>query len=223
MKTIPELLDMIEDADQKKACLAFYAKYEALFNEMPASAYYHHSFVGGYGRHICEVMNNVVSLMTNIDMMEKVDFTLDDGIIGGFMHDADKLFYRYELDTEKPSDGQVKYAQGLGVVIEAHESKTSISAKIDAAKSGKPLDPLEIHYFKNKDEGYDFDDGAIVCRICYEHGIKLSESALAAICHHHGGWAPVLKSNGKAQICKLGVILHCADLWSSHLQNGRTT
>jgi hypothetical protein len=216
-----EILQLIEDEQLRTAVINFHQKHEQVMKEMPASTNYHHRYPGGYWDHVAEVCNNAVCMMQNLAMISDLEFTLDDVIVTAYFHDVDKAFYRYELDTEKPSSGQLKYAQDLNIAIEPTETKTTLSAKIDAAKAGRPLDPKDISYHKHK-EGFDFDDAALVCKICAQHGIILSDASLAAVSQHHGGWSALMKANYKAKMSQLGTLIHCADLWSTFLQNGRS-
>jgi len=65
-----------------------------------------------------------------------------------------------------------------------------------------------------------FEDGAIVMKLCADHGLPLSYEALHAVCVHHGGWSPLAQTNFKLEITTLGVLLHAADLLSAKCQRG---
>lgn len=60
---------------------------------------------------------------------------------------------------------------------------------------------------------------AMVCRICYETGIKLSGQALHAITNHAGGFTPGVQENHD-EFQPIVAVLHAADLLSTIGQNG---
>jgi hypothetical protein len=60
---------------------------------------------------------------------------------------------------------------------------------------------------------------AMVCRICYETGIKLSGQALHAIMYHEGGFTPGVQGNHD-EFQPIVAVLHAADLHSAIGQNG---
>jgi hypothetical protein len=154
---------------------------------------------------------------------------MTDALEAAYWHDIDKACsfeygqsYRYEWDQEPPTDKQINYARSLGCSIEEHDSKTSISAKIDAAKEGRALDVREIAYFNYRPDMVPVDDGAIVASIAGRAGVFFSLPVLSAICTHHGSWAPIIQFNEKNRPIPLGVLLHAADYMSTACQNGRT-
>jgi len=148
-------------------------------------------------------------------------FTNDDAICSAYVHDLDKLLYRYELDPEKPTPPQAKYAASLGIEEDLLETKSTISAKIDAAKNGTILDMSMVPRHTYRKDAMTFDDGAIVMKLCADHGLKLSEIALHAVCVHHGGFSALANDRGsRMQMKDLGVLIHAADLMSASVQRG---
>ena len=213
----------LDPGQQKTAILDFHQNHVELMKTLPASVSDHHCYPGGYIDHILEVMNNV---MTNFPLVvaDVGKFDLQDILIASYFHDVDKLFYRYEIDPEPPSQAQLNYAKSLNVPIhEGYESKTSISFKIDAAKQNRTYDLYQVPYFRYKAGTLPFDDGAIVTIVCARNGILLNDQVISAICCHHGSWAPLVKAaNTKFQIPPLGILLHVADLISARCQNGKS-
>lgn len=172
----------------------------------PASIRHHHSETCGYLRHVYEVMNIAANILENIGFGVSYDSLMR----VAFLHDLDKL-ERYELDPEKPTVKQIKYAESLGIYIEDNDSKSSLSTKIDNKKTG---DKKPIQYYRYR-EKLGVDDSAAVVHICMEIGIKLSKEEVHAICFHHGGWADIARRDSK--MSPMAVILHCADLLSAKI------
>lgn len=213
-----EILTLALPDGMRETYIAFHAKHRDLFLDMPASTKHHHSFVGGYVVHIDEVVSNLLQL---IAVFPSPKFTKTQAVLAAYLHDLDKLFWRYERDKEKPSDAQIKYARDLGIRTEG-ESKTTITQLIDAKKSGKPLDPEAIaRHAARKDYPF-MDDSAAVVTLMLEHGLPGWDKTIAeAISLHHGGWAPVARVDTKhGAFPPLAVLLHSADMISAQMQNG---
>lgn len=217
------------EGGSKARTLAFHdANLEAI-RLYPASANKHHCYPGGYYDHVLEVMNNSLTLF-HLVVLDVGKFNMTDALEAAYWHDIDKavsfepgLSFRYQFDKEPPTDKQLDYARNLGVKIEEYDSKTSISAKIDAAKEGRTLDEREIAYFTYRPEIPPIDDGAIVASIAARAEIFFSTTVLSAICTHHGSWSPIVMFNQKNnRPLPLGVLLHAADYISSACQNGKT-
>jgi hypothetical protein len=215
--------------EKKSRTLAFHDANLAAIRLFPASTNKHHLYPGGYYDHVLEVMNNTLTLF-HLVVLDVGKFDMTDALEAAYWHDIDKAAsfepgqsFRYEWDQEPPTAKQVDYARALGCTIEDCDSKTSISAKIDAAKEGRKLDPREISYFRYRPEMPPIDDGAIVASIAGRAGVFFSLPVLSAICTHHGSWSPIVMFNQKAnRPIPLGVLLHAADYMSSSCQNGKT-
>jgi hypothetical protein len=212
----------LDGDDQKSKILDFQVKY---FNDMkfyPGAARHHHCYTGGYYDHVLEVMNNCLTMLPLI-VMGLVEFTSKDALVAAYFHDVDKIFYRYELDSDAPTAAQLSYARDLGADINTEfESKTSISFKIDAALGNKKYDQYDVPYFKRKQDILPFEDSAIVGMICARNGIFLNDQVLSALACHHGGWSPLVRTFPNVSPTSLGILLHTADLISASCQGGRS-
>jgi hypothetical protein len=174
-------------------------------------------------------MNNSLTLF-HLVVLDVGKFDMTDALEAAYWHDIDKACslehgqsFRYEFDREVPTGKQLDYARSLGCRIEEYDSKTSISAKIDAAKEGRCLDDREIAYFRYRPEIPPVDDGAIVASIAARAGVFFSLPVLSAICTHHGSWSPIVMYNQKGnRPIPLGVLLHMADYMSSSCQDGKS-
>jgi hypothetical protein len=219
----------LSDGEYKDRIIDFHHRNIEALQIFPASRSNHHCYPGGYYDHILEVANNVQTILP-LCVLDEGRFTVDDVFVATYFHDIDKACsyefgqsFRYVFDTEPATTKQIHYARELGVKIEADETKTSISYKIDAAKNEEPIDPFKVPRFIARPNRLAVDDGAIVASICAHNGITLNEQVLSAICLHHGGWAPlIMGTKHSVPISALGVLLHTADFISSHCQNGRS-
>lgn len=198
-KTLELLQEHTEDAEYWR-CHKLFKHYEKEITAYPASIRYHHTEQGGYIRHILEVMQYVIQL----EYPQLVRLA--------FLHDVDKL-ERYQIDTEKPTAPQLKYAKSLGIMIEPIDSKTSISVKINNTKNNLN-DPIQ--YFTYRDF-IPMDESANVIRICSNFDIKFSIEDVHCLCCHHGGWS---HAGTRGELSPLATVLHCADLMSSNI-NGK--
>lgn len=215
-----ELL-MIKDDAAREAYVNFHCAQRDRYLTEPASIRAHHNWPGGYSTHIWEVVRNLRLHLSVVQLPVPVSFTGDDAIIAAYIHDLDKLLYRYELDPEKPSPAQQKYARDLGIADDPLETKSTISAKIDAIKTGVALDHARIPRHRYREDALSFEDGAIVMKLCCDHGLPVSLPALHAVCVHHGGFSALAADKrGRMQMSDLGVLLHSADLLSASAQKG---
>ena len=201
---------------------AFHEKQKALFLDMPASNNSHHSYPGGYAVHIAEVVGNAIRFHASIDEHAKSKVPLGELIIAAYVHDLDKLLWRYERDTEPPTQPQLGLARGKNIPLSQHETKSTISKKIDAFMSGKPIPPdHELPWHKRRPDLPHLDDSAIVLLLCHKHGLPaLTEQQLEAISMHHGGWAPLAKAHPAVHLNAMAALLHAADIVSASVQNG---
>ncbi len=217
---IRKILEEIPEESIRTAYLAFHDKYRELALVTPGSVRTHHAWPGGYAVHIYEVMTNIRTTGPLLRLPKPPGFTKTDSICASYIHDGDKLVYRYELDDEPPSWAQTKLAGELGLQWAEGTSKSALSDMIDASKKGAPLDPARVRRHRYREDALDFDDSAIVMKICHDHGLELSHVALHAICLHHGGWAYLARGDNKARPTCLAVLLHAADLLSARVQLG---
>ena len=215
---ITATLERIDDAGVQAAYLKFHAEHREAFLDTPASIAMHHAYPGGYSVHLAELAINMRVLAGGIPLPE-INYTRDDAITSVYVHDLDKLLYRYERDTEPPTYPQKKKAQDMGIRILSSDTKSTISAKIDAQLNGKQIEEARLSRHKYRKAALAFEDGAIVSALCHEHGLPLSLMALHAVCVHHGGWAPLAQQKN-VEIQPLGALLHAADLISSQVQRG---
>jgi hypothetical protein len=218
MKTFQQIFEMLSPA-YRKALETFHAKHQKALELMPASLHYHHQWAGGYQTHVLEVCNNALTIHEHVPI-PLAKYTLDDLIVAAYFHDVDKLFYRFALDRDPPTPKQVEYAKALGITISPNECKTSISKKIELKRAGQPINESEMPFFVYRTDVPSFTPAAMVCRICYENGIPLSDQALHAIQWHEGGWSPGMNSHVKLE--SLAALIHAADLLSAFGQNGQT-
>jgi hypothetical protein len=202
---------------------AFHQKHQAAMLAMPASVSKHHAWSGGYAVHIYEVTRNLVSRWETAVFPEGKKPGIAATIIAAYIHDLDKLFWRYEVDTEKPTQAQADYARKLGIPYWEHETKSTISKKIDAAKNGLPppaVADLSVHCYRK--DTLAMDDAAAVACLTMEHQLPgITPEIMHAVSLHHGGWAPLAKA-GTVTMQPLAVLLHAADMESSQIQNGET-
>jgi hypothetical protein len=207
-------------AGVKEPYMEFHLKYEEKMMETPGSVKHHHAWPGGYAVHIAEVMRNLLSLAHGMPVPESSGLNYTRLVTSAYIHDLDKLIYRYVPDSDPPSAAQVKYAKDLGIEVEASETKSSISVKIDAVKNKVPLDRQRISRHTYAPDFMAFDDGAIVRHICAEHGLQVDLEVLHAVCLHHGGFAPLAVAGVRKPMRPLAVLLHAADMLSAQMQNG---
>jgi len=188
MKTIEEILCLIEDEKRREAVLALYRKVEKWMNEYPAAVRHHHWWPGGYRDHIEQVMNNALALYEHLKEQEgeyhlegKVDFCLDSLILCAFLHDFDKIG-RYE--------------------------KTDFS-KDTWKKNRMP--------FEFRRETYAVEEAATVVACAARNGLLLTEYEIHALSLAHGGWSDIMQRSYPPKMHPLAVVLHCADLLSGHI------
>lgn len=201
----------------------FHERHRDLMLEMPASVNRHHSFTGGYAVHIFEVVRNILSRLDSavFPVADKKP-ARETAVIAAYVHDLDKLFWRYTREIEPPTAAQVNYARSLGIAILTQDTKATLSCKIDAIKSNRPLpniDELPLHTYR-KDEPSADDSGAVLF-LCQEHGLPgITREVLNAVSLHHGGWAPLARASSHLVLTPLAVLLHAADQESAVIQNG---
>lgn len=218
-KAIGEMLSNLQNPDTRAAYTGFHCKHTEAALTTPASVNMHHCWPGGYAQHIYEVMANLRHMLQCLPR-GKTNFTRDDALTASYVHDLDKLLYRYEPDTSKPSSAQLKLARDLGIPGDPLENRNSISDKIDAAMKGVRLDPARLPRHNYRESALDFEDSGIVMHLCVLHGLPLSEMALHAVAVHHGGFSPLARTKGKLVVQPLGALLHAADYISSQVQDG---
>ena len=197
---INKIFELLKNIEDYPKCLALTKYYEKEISIFPASIKWHHTEQGGYIRHVYEVMQYVIQL--GYPQLVRL----------AFLHDVDKL-ERYQIDTEKPTGPQLKYAQSLGILIEPIDSKTSVSVKINNAKNNLN-DPIQYFTYR---EVPAMDEAANVMRICSNFDIKFNLEDVHCLCCHHGGWSHAGQRGG---LSPLATILHCADLMSTNI-NGK--
>jgi hypothetical protein len=200
---IIDILNLIADPDVRGAYREFHEKYEEQALTLPASVKHHHAWPGGYAVHVWEVMKNLQAMIHGLQIAQALNnFTREDWICASFVHDLDKLLYRYEID---PDAGR--------------------PAAWSQVKDGEPvkrsLGQYDSHH-RYRHGALEFEDGAIVMKLCSDHGLKLSEQALHAVCVHHGGFSALARTRHNLDVEPLGVLLHCADYVSSSIQLGRS-
>jgi hypothetical protein len=180
----------------------------------PASVRHHHAFRGGYVVHVSEVMTNIMNIMS---LFNWIDTTVDESLSIAFVHDVDKL-KRYEVDSEEPSPAQLNYAQRLGIKPSPGETKSSISKKIDAKKSGLDPDMVQIEDCFAYRDRFGVNPVGEVVAICAAYNIEFTEKMLNAVTYHHGGWSDdiVARPHLDHNISNLGILLHMADLASTY-------
>jgi len=185
---------------------------------MPASIKYHHNWLGGMAVHTCETMCVAIHLLKSFPNM--YDISESDLIIAAFMHDADKVTRRYEIDPEKPTDKQKLFAKSLGIIVdESIESKSSLSSKIDMMQTHGVVDPDNVMYFRWAEDNLPQETGALVCSICAQYGIPVNDQIMHAISFHEGGWNPYIKQHA-ARMTPISTLLHCADMTSVYNMDG---
>ena len=217
--SLGQSLERIQNVALRALYIRFHDANKAGFLAMPASVRKHHCWPGGYAIHIDEVVTNITTIIEHMPLIQ--DFTWDDAITAAYIHDIDKLLYRYEAGGEPPSDAQLKYARSLGIDTAGH-NKSAVSLLIDAAIKKEPIDAERIPKHDYRKEALSFDDGALVMHLCCENQIVPSAMALHAVCWHHGGWAPIAQASrqGLSPVKPLGAILHAADFISASAQMG---
>lgn len=157
-------------------------------------------------------MNNALIIDATVPLPER-NYTKDDLLLAAYLHDVDKLVCRYVADPEQPTQRQVDFARSLGIVLSSTESKKSALRKIKLKQAGQPIDPVKISSFIYNNEIPAFSAPAMVCRICYENGIKLSDQAMRAITYHEGGFTPGVQGN-HLEFQPIAAVLHATDLLS---------
>lgn len=201
---------------------AFHEKHKAQFLEMPASIKGHHSFVGGYAVHLCEVVTNLVRLVRADIYPSAKRVNLGEAIIAAYIHDLDKLLMRYVRDTDGPTDPQRKKALMEGIKLAPDETKASLSKKIDAAVNGKPMPSdaeLPRHIFNPAMPAV--DDSAAVLFLCNQHALPgITWDIVHAVSLHHGGYSPLARTTPYLEVSPLGLLLHAADQISAGIQQG---
>lgn len=216
---LKQALEKLSD-EVRGAYLDFHEEHVDKFLLYPAAISHHHNYPGGYAVHVAEVMDNLGRICKGL-LLPDLKCTKDDLIISAYIHDLDKLLYRYEIEEAvAPSDKQRDYAARLGIVNPEQFTAKTISLAIDAAIAKQPIpyDKANVPTFKHA-EGLEFEDGAIVMYLCSEYKLPVSLAALHAVCVHHGGWSELVKGRPKTKMSELGVLLHTADLISAKVQH----
>lgn len=225
-RKLRELLNTNVAPEHRDAYLAFHDKVAEQACDMPASIKFHHAYVGGYATHIYEVTFNglMISNILRPTFTAEVSkaMSASDVVIAAYVHDLDKLFWRYRRGGEPPTQPQLKLANTKGIPISAHETKQTISDKIAAVMNGHPIpSDDELSWHERIPNIPAIDDSASVLFLCNEHGLTgITRGILHAITLHHGGWAPLPASGEKVAMSPLATVLHSADILSANAQNG---
>ena len=200
----------------------FHIKNEVLIKNMPASIKRHHCWPGGWETHTLEVMNNVFMIHQNLCMSEEslTQCPLNEILTAAYIHDIDKVVYRYEEDDTPPTYAQIKKAQMDGIEIHEKENKTSIGMKIGMMSEEGSIDPSRIGYHRWKKKALSLEDGAAVAWIAAKNLIPMTDRMLHAVCFHHGGYNPYVREMPATELNPMATILHAADILSSKIQNG---
>lgn len=224
-KPLSELVGLItttEDVEDERMYMNIRGLERFLFDNpqselIPASIKHHHAEKGGYARHISEVMQYCYNMFSEIIPASERNFALSSLLLAAFIHDLDKVF-RYQVDSESPTEKQLSYASSLGVEILDIDSKASISTKIDNKKNNKN-DPIQ--YYTYADNPFPAEETAMVLQICMGYDIVLTKEEVHAIAMHHGGWA-LLAKQGNSNMTNMATTLHCSDLMSARF-NAKVT
>ena len=192
---IPPLRDMLSSTQNLyQKLLDMYDRLEPLMKEMPASIGKHHSEVGGYYRHVQEVVYYALKIreMMAKDKSPNVPSEYDI-ILVAFIHDLDKL------ERYKRNDGNF-------VIINPNP-------KLRNDQKTKWFKPP----FMYNTELPVFESSAYVANQCAPFGIRLTNDHLHALAMHHGGWSEYA-SRARNGISPMATILHSADLLSAFIR-----
>lgn len=122
MKTIEQMLEMIEDKKLKEISLKIYKDNVEQMKKMPASTKYHHSYTEGYHDHVQQIMYFGMRIWKVMNKQAIMTCTLDDVIFLCFIHDHDKL-ERYVSTGEVKSgknEGKEKFGKKLDFTIDPY-------------------------------------------------------------------------------------------------------
>ena len=220
LDSISALIDAVDSPTWRATLHKFYDENKALMLTTPASHKLHHCWPGGYHDHIMEVMHNTYQMMALVQdpLVYRRNFTLDEALIAAFIHDLDKLFLRYELDTKPPSAAQIGYASSLGIKNARGESSAGLSHMIDLINSGCKIDYDRVPRHRNKARiaGSDVVDALTLAA---KHGFELTPMIIHAVTYHHGGWTKGMGEHD--QVEPIAALIHAADLLSAAAQNQR--
>jgi hypothetical protein len=217
---IEVMLNRIPDVKTRDLYVTFHRVHREKALSLPASVKHHHSWPGGYAVHIWEVMTNLKDILHGVMLPKGMGFTATDSITSSYVHDLDKLLYRYEEGGEPPSPAQLKLARDKGVPVDANDTKAIVSLKLDNALQGTPLDLARLPRHQYRKKALEMEDGAIVAWLCAQHSLPLTEQALHAVCVHHGGFSALARTTRDLDVQPLGCFLHTADYMSSNVQLG---
>ena len=190
--------------------------------DMPASVRQHHSWTGGIAVHIYEVMSHALKLA---EMHRCSETFTDELTYAAFVHDLDKVHLRYEVDSSRPSDPQVKKALNMGIPLHNYPGLTlnGMSKLIDAAVNNLPLpQPEDLPRHKYRESNPPMEDTGAVMWLINLYGLYsgFGLEFVSAVSTHHGGWSALAQSGqGRQPMTKMGVLLHAADLFSTQ-ENG---
>ena len=212
-----EIFGRIEEENQRFAIQNLHEATVDPRKEMPASINRHHCWPGGWEIHTHEVCDNIIRIYDAL-ILGQPKFTISEAITAAYVHDLDKLLYRYKRSTEQPTQPQIAKARAMGIEIDALETKASISEKIGAAVEGRIIDAAKLPRHVWNPESEPMEDGAIVVWLCQRYRVPLSLKVVHAVCFHHGGYNPYIREMPAIEISPLATLLHMADIASSKIQ-----
>lgn len=188
-----QFLETIQDNSLRQKVLEMHDKLEPEMRDCPASVNKHHSFKGGYYRHVEEVIRGGIALFNVYTKTGCSMPLLDDIILVAFVHDLDKLI-RYKRND------------GTYVVI-----NPDVSLRCGKTKWVEPEFMYDPDFLSFESSGY-------IAMRCCEFNIQLTKEHLHAITFHHGGWSDM--AHRVKSITPLACIIHSSDLMSAFVLGG---
>lgn len=146
MKEIRELLNLLKNEDTKQKLLRIYNEIREEFDKMPSSVRHHHTYVGGMGIHVWEVMN--LACMLYESLQAAMDCTMDDVIIASFIHDFDKLG-RYCVCTDewkKKKFGQLFDYAPVGIAMNSTAKVVKMCAEYGIILDDVVVNAITFHH-----------------------------------------------------------------------------
>lgn len=99
MKTIAEMLHLVEDAQMKDKLFSIYETYENLMMSLPASLRHHHIYPAGLHDHTQQTMHVALRIYSSLSQMGPIGCTQDEVIMMAFISSLDRI-ERYETFIE---------------------------------------------------------------------------------------------------------------------------